>query len=245
MHLINSYHERHARHREKTLLLLMFLKEETYSNFATLQKLLNISAHQPLYRLLAKVIKQGLVQQRIFDYGGGKITLWGITQQGIAVVLQPNEPFPNAFEPSKLSGWSLQHHLLNQKVRLILESKGATHWLHGDRKHFLSLFKVKHRPDGVATLPNGQRFAVETERRLKTRVRYQEIMKSHLLARTNEDWFFVYYIVPDDQMKLALMALFNSITFLTFNGKPMTLETKHRNIFKFYTVDELAVPGGL
>ena len=88
----------------------------------------------------------------------------------------------------------------------------------------MGLFKVKHRPDGVITLPNGQRVAIETERNLKTKARYQEIMKSHLLARTNEDWFLVYYIVPDEQKKLALMKLFDSITFLTFNGRPMTLE---------------------
>lgn len=153
--------------------------------------------------------------------------------------MKPEDPFPNRFEPSKLTGWSLQHHLLNQKIRLVLEAKGATNWLNGDRKHFLSLFKVKHRPDGVITLPNGQRVAIETERNLKTKARYQEIMKSHLLARTNEDWFLVYYIVPDEQKKLALMKLFDSIAFLTFNGRPMTLEAKHRNIFKFFTVEEL------
>lgn len=243
MHLIKNYHDRYEKNREKKLALLLFLKEETYSDMSTLMQASGINDKRNFYRFIEGFIKSELVKKHIFCGMGGKISLWGITQQGIAVALQPNEPFPNAFEPSKLSGWSLQHHLLNQKIRLTLEKKGATNWLNGDRKHFLSLFKVKHRPDGVATHPNGQRFAIETERRIKTRVRYQEIMKSHLLARTNEDWFFVYYVVPDDQMKLALITLFSSITFLTFNGRPMTLEAKHRNIFKFYTIDELAAPG--
>jgi hypothetical protein len=45
---------------------------------------------------------------------------------------------------------------------------------------------VKHRPDGLLTLPDGNVIAIETERRLKTRARYQSIMASHLLARTRK-----------------------------------------------------------
>lgn len=237
--LLVDHHDRISRRKEKMVKLLTFLKEETYSDLQTLQTLFGFKTHSPISKLVTQTEKLGFVQKYIFEQSGGKITICGITQDGIAVVLKPEDPFPNRFEPSKLTGWSLQHHLLNQKIRLVLEAKGATNWLNGDRKHFLSLFKVKHRPDGVITLPNGQRVAIETERNLKTKARYQEIMKSHLLARTNEDWFLVYYIVPDEQKKLALMKLFDSIAFLTFNGRPMTLEAKHRNIFKFFTVEEL------
>ncbi|GAB7207642.1 hypothetical protein OS21_41380 [Dickeya oryzae] len=51
---------------------------------------------------------------------------------------------------------------------------------------------MKHRPDGLLTLPDGNVIAMETERRLKTRARYQSIMASHLLARTHKQWIYVF-----------------------------------------------------
>jgi hypothetical protein len=71
--------------------------------------------------------------------------------------------FPPRFEPARLKGWTLDHHLDNQLVHLMLAQKGATDWINGDRNTFLNQFKVKHRPDGLITLPNGKRIAVETE----------------------------------------------------------------------------------
>jgi hypothetical protein len=128
---------------------------------------------------------------------------------------------------------------LNQKVRLVLESQGATGWINGDRKHFLTEFNVKHRPDGVITLANGNRVAIETERNLKTPRRYQEIMKSHLVARKAEKWQHVYYVLPDEQKKMALTKIFDGIAFLNFGGRPIAIEQQHRDVFRFFTLDEL------
>ena len=243
MHLFDNHHARQERKKEKIVLLLKFLKEETYSDKKILMKILNLSdgSFSGFYRLMSRVCELGLIQNHIFDAPGGKVSLWGITMDGIAMVIQPDDTvFPSRFEPSKLTGWSMQHHLLNQQIRLILESKGARDWINGDRKNFMAQFDVKHRPDGVITLANGQRIAIETERNLKTKARYQEIMKSHLVAKKAEKWQYVYYVLPDEQKKLALMKLFDSITFLTFSGRPITLEQGHRDAFKFFTVEELA-----
>lgn len=238
--LIKSRSERIERRNEKIVKLLNFLKEETYSDLPTLQSLFNYKAHPPMSRLLSSVVDLGLIQKHIFNAPGGKVSLWGITMDGIAMVILPGDTvFPSRFEPSKITGWSMQHHILNQQIRLILEAKGARDWINGDRKNFLTQFDVKHRPDGVITLANGQRIAIETERNLKTKARYQEIMKSHLVAKKAEKWQHVYYVLPDDQKKLALMKLFNSITFLTFSGRPITLEQGHRDAFQFFTISEL------
>ncbi|HDX9051753.1 TPA: MobC family replication-relaxation protein [Yersinia enterocolitica] len=238
--LITDPQSRRNREKEKILTLLMFLKEETYSDFPTLMFLFNFKTHRVLYSLLKKVTDMGLIQKYVFESRGGNISLWGITNDGLSVVFKPEDGvFPPRFEPTRLKGWMLDHHLDNQAARLALEQKGATEWINGDRNNFLNQFNVKHRPDGLITLPSGQRVAIETERSLKTKARYQQIMTSHLLARTDELWFSVFYILPDIQKKLSLMKIFESIKFVIINSKPIEIETKHRNVFQFFTLDEL------
>lgn len=129
----------------------------------------------------------------------------GITSDGLAVVLTPDDKiFPARFEPSKITGWTLEHHLDNQAARLILEKKGASGWINGDRATFISQYQVKHRPDGLLTLPDGKVIAIETERRLKTRARYQSIMASHLLARTRKQWIYVFMLCPINRRSVRL-----------------------------------------
>lgn len=143
------------------------------------------------------------------------------------------------FKHVALSGWTLEHHLDNHAAKLILEKKGASGWINGDRATFLNLYQVKHRPDGLLTLPDGNVIAIETERRLKTRVRYQSIMASHLLARTRKQRIYVFYVVPDPQKKRALELLFDSIRHVIINHQHVPLEERHRRVFRIYTFDEL------
>ena len=103
--LISSDKERKGRNSEKMTQLLNFLKEETYSDFDTLKQLFRYKAHQPLYLLLDKLEGMGLIQKYVFVSRLGSLTLWGITQDGIAVVLSPEDNiFPARFEPAKLKG---------------------------------------------------------------------------------------------------------------------------------------------
>lgn len=239
--LMTNHQERKGRNQEKIRLLLDFLKEETYSDFATLKQLFGYQGHaKALYRLLDKVEGMGLIQKHVYSSRVGSLALWGITQDGIAVVINPDDRvFPSRFEPSKLKGWNLDHHLDNQLVHLTLEQKGATDWINGDRNTFLNQFKVKHRPDGLITLPNGRQIAIETERSLKTKARYQQIIQSHLAARTAESWFYVFYVLPDEQKKRALKLMFDTISHVMVNSQHVMLEAKHRRVFRFYTMDEL------
>jgi len=238
--LIATHNERTARNSEKIKRLLNFLKEETYSDFKTLMLLFGFRDHKSLYTLLSKVEGMGLIQKHVLESRTMKISLWGITSDGLAVVLTPDDAiFPARFEPSKITGWTLEHHLDNQAARLILEKKGASGWVNGDRTTFHSRYQVSHRPDGLITFPDGTVIAIETERRLKTKVRYQSIIASHLLARTNKYWIYVFYIVPDQQKKRAIELLFDSIKHVIVNHQHIPLEARHRHVFRVYTLDEL------
>lgn len=116
---------------------------------------------------------------------------------------------------------------------------GASNWINGDRSGFLNQYSSKHRPDGLITLPDGRQIAIETERSIKTKARYQSIMTSHLTARTNRHWFYVFYVTPDETKKRALQVIFNSITHVISNNQHVPVEAKHRDVFRFYTLDEL------
>lgn len=199
--------------------------------------------HKSLYTLLSKVEGMGLIQKHVLESLTMKISLWGITSDGLAVVLTPDDAiFPARFEPSKITGWTLEHHLDNQLARIILEKRGASGWINGDRSGFLSRYQVRHRPDGLLTLPDGKVIAIETERRLKTKARYQSIIANHLLARTNKYWkywIYVFYLVPDQQKKRAIELLFDSIKHVIVNHQHIPLEARHRHVFRVYTLDEL------
>lgn len=232
--------ERRERNHEKIRILLNFLKEETYSDFNTLMMIFGFKSHPPLIRLLKKVETMGLIQKHVHESRASRISLWGITADGLAVILTDDDKvMPARFEPSRLTGWSLDHHLDNQIVRLTLEKNGATEWINGDRSTFLSQYSVKHRPDGLISLPDGRLIAVETERRIKTKARYQSIMASHLLAINDKKWRYAFYVTPDEAKKRTLKIIFDSITAVIVKNQHVTLEPKHRDVFRFYTVNEL------
>lgn len=239
--LISDYKTRKQKSNDYLLKVLMFLKEETYSDMRTLMKLLGMKYHSPFYRLVNKMCDAGLIKKHSFKSLFGELPLWGITRSGLAIVLKPgDETVPPWFEPSKLRGWGLEHHLFNQHVRLELESQGATDWLNGDRAIFRHRYPgVKHRPDGVITLANGITIAIEGERYPKTPARYGQIMASHLRARSAECWKYVLYVTPDDKIKLILQKYFAGIKTLTVNASRVEVTPKFRSIFLFCTLDEL------
>lgn len=161
--------------------------------------------------------------------------------QGLARVVTPDDNvFPGYFEPGKLKYWTLEHRLLNQRVRIALEEKGGTNWVNGDRNEFKTRYPgVRHRPDGVMTLSSGAIVAVETERSMKTRARYINIINSHLAASDAGCWHYAMYVMPDDKTKASLGRLFDSIRTVMRNRVPVPFDAKNREMFLFRTIAEL------
>ncbi len=103
--LISTYQERQTRNSEKIKQLLNFLKEETYSDFKTLMLLFGFRDNKSLYSLLTKTERMGLIQKHVLESRTMKISLWGISSDGLAMVLTPNDKiFPARFEPSRITG---------------------------------------------------------------------------------------------------------------------------------------------
>ncbi len=241
--LIHDVAKRKEAAANRMLLLLNFLKEETYSDLRTLKRAVRYKSksHQPIYELLNKAVFMGFIIKYEYPVLTGKKSLWGITMQGLAMVVMPDdEVFPGYFEPGKLKYWSLEHRLLNQRVRLTLEEKGASHWINGDRGEFMARYPgTKHRPDGIITMDNGAIIAVETERSMKTRARYINIINSHLSASDAGHWHYAMYVMPDEQSKMSLIKLFDGIKTVIRKNVPVPFDAKNREMFLFRTIDEL------
>ncbi|WP_171847101.1 MobC family replication-relaxation protein [Enterobacter chengduensis] len=241
--LIHNVAERNEAANRRMEALLNFLKEETFSDFPTLKKVVGYKGrhNHAMYNLLNKAVTLGLLSKHEYPVLTGKKALWGITMQGLARVVNADDPvFPAYFEPGKLRHWTLGHRLLNQRVRLALEEKGGTGWLNGDRGAFMARYPgVRHRPDGIITLSNGAIVAVETERSMKTRARYISIINSHLAASDARRWHYAMYVIPDDKTRESLGRLFDSIRTVMRNSVPVPFDAKNREMFLFRTIAEL------
>ena len=241
--LIHNVAERNEAANRRMEALLSFLKEETFSDFLTLKKVVGYKGrhNHAMYNLLNKAVALGFLSQHEYPVLTGKKALWGITMPGLARVVNADDPvFPAYFEPGKLRHRTLEHRLLNQRVRLALEEKGGTGWLNGDRGAFIARYPgVRHRPDGIITLSSGAIIAVETERSLKTRARYITIINSHLAASDAGCWHYAMYVMPDDKTRVSLGRLFDSIRTVMRNSVPVPFDAKNREMFLFRTIAEL------
>ncbi|HDS4487045.1 TPA: molybdopterin-guanine dinucleotide biosynthesis protein MobC [Enterobacter hormaechei subsp. steigerwaltii] len=241
--LIHNVAERNEAANRRMRTLLYFLKEETFSDFQTLKRVVDYKGkhNHAMYKLLNKAVEMGLLIKHEYPVLTGKKSLWGITMQGLAMVVSANDKiFPAYFEPGKLKHWTLEHRLLNQRVRIALEQKGGKDWLNGDRGEFITRhLGVRHRPDGIITLSSGAIVAVETERTMKTRARYISIINSHLAASDAGRWHYAMYVMPDGKTKESLVRLFDSIRTVMRNNVPVPFDAKNREMFLFRTLDEL------
>lgn len=241
--LIHNVAERNKAANRRMLALLLFLKEETYSDFPMLKKAAGYKGKHDhaMYDLLKKAVAMGFVSKHQYPVLAGKKSLWGITMQGLAMVVKANDNvFPAYFEPAKLKPKTLEHRLINQRVRLALEGRGGTGWHNGDRKEFMAQYPgVRHRPDGVITLCSGAIVAVEIERSMKTRARYISIINSHLAASDAGHWHYAMYVTPDDKTKESLGKLFDSIRKVERNNVPVPFDAKQREMFLLRTIGEL------
>jgi hypothetical protein len=82
--LIHNVAERKEAANRKMLALLTFLKEETYSDFKTLKKVVGFKgkSHRPTYALLNKAVALGFLIKHEYPVIAGKKSLWGSPCKG-------------------------------------------------------------------------------------------------------------------------------------------------------------------
>ncbi|MFA0520519.1 hypothetical protein AB4501_26570, partial [Vibrio sp. 10N.222.55.E8] len=123
------------RAREKEMIVLRFLHQEIYSDFENLKKLLSLTKGT-ISKLITRMLNNGLIEKHTINLKTGKISLWGITDEGILRVDDIDNAPTYCFTPSRFSLVTLNHTLMNQQVYIALKHLNWTNWVNADRQLF-------------------------------------------------------------------------------------------------------------
>lgn len=201
------------RQREKTMLVLRFLRTSIYSTPEILGQVMGVRDRIAIYRTLKSLEKQGVLAQTnldAFSTDRVKFTLWGITKAGQeACVFDGEDPNTIVFNPSKISGANLKHYLMLQQIRIAGERGGWTDFNYCDRHARSKEVQKKDvsdkdiRPDLVALAPGAEgtgqklKVAIEAERVIKSSFRYKEkIIPGHVRNLNAGIYDFLVYVCP-------------------------------------------------
>lgn len=223
--LINSYQERLRLAEYKQARLLTFLRDETWSSAANVALLLECTL-SGAYKTLYQLERKGLITSH--QMASISLKIWGITPLGLfeswdndAVQLRRN------FQPSKINPLFVQHHLDLQVAMLKAQKTGIQKWMNGK----LLPKSMPQRPDAIMTMNSGSVMAIEYERTVKSKKRYEVIFSKYLQAIKAGEYQFIYYICPDDIFAERLSRLFTLIKSVPVAGQRVTLTDKHRSKF--------------
>lgn len=228
--LIASAAVRAARRNEKQRALLRFLRQEIWSTSAILGQVMGLSARQAIHRSLTNFEREGLLKRYGIEQLGGVLTLWGITAHGQGLAFNPDceQPVSAYFELSKVSPSHVAHALALQQLRISAEFAGWSGWTNGDRLG--SAAKGAKRPDALVSAPTGQRFAIEIERHIKTKKRYESILASCLQAIRRGDFAAVAWVCPDEGMAQRLAAIVRGIKAVPIAGQRVPVDPDRHHV---------------
>ena len=229
--LIKSYSHRMERHEEKTRIMLHFLRDETWSSAYILADLLGLSK-TGIYKTLRFL--EGETMIRSHYVSELKMKIYGITPTGLLYAwneLELMEERP-CFEPGRVKPLMMMHYLDTQRARLRAERSGWTNWVPG---HLLSKGLTK-RPDAVVINCSGQKIAVELERTVKSKRRYESIFAEYFQAIKRKEYDYIHYVCSDVGFSIRLARLFNLIETVPIAGQRVSIGDKHRARLPIYAL---------
>ena len=222
-----KYLERMARAQEKRHAILQFLGSgETYTTRAVTARLLKTS-EMSADRTLQALTRDGCLKTEWHQVNSRKVLIFGISAHGLALA---NQAIGKEFELGRTNSSYISHHLQTQKARLQAEEAGWQNWIPGKILYNQNLLKV---PDALGTRPDGTLVAVEIERHIKSRKRYESIISAHLQNISQKKFDEVHYL-SEGGLHIKVKAIFDAIQYIPVKGERVKLEQKHRDRFKFF-----------
>jgi len=245
MPVIQNPQERKQRAEQKRHDLLRFLRDELYTTPAVAGEVMQCG-ERAARQTIASMEKFNLVRRHVLQVLPGlpPITLVAITSHGQAMAfdVDTEEVNDRIFEVGGYSLVYLSHKLDTQRLRLQAMQCGRVQkWLPGESLGKLT--KNVKRPDAVLLTADKVRVAVEIERTIKNRKRYEGILSSHLTAIKQGKWNRVVWTSPDERISKRLQSLLKSIKRTQIAGIDTVLSEEHFKLLVFCTytnfVDQL------
>lgn len=189
---------------------LFFLEKETFTDLSVLTNLLGYASKWGAKKGLEKLEKSGLIKHHKMEtLTGQNIDLYGITTQGIYAITDP-EKLPSrvrGFEPSRVSLLTLPHRIKTHQTIVFLMKYGFKHIRIND---FFA--NAKKLPDAVVQNPeNDQRSTIEIELTIKSKPRYEKIIKDYQKFIDNGTIRFIHWITDDERKKKHLEKIFEEL----------------------------------
>jgi hypothetical protein len=231
--LISNYSERQLRASTKKRIILEFLRDETWTSPQVVARLINLSIGSA-YKILNRLKNEQLIiSHHVKDLN---LVIWGITTHGLMESWNDSDfetedrPY---FQPSRVKPVMMRHHIMLQQARLQAEVKHWSNWKPGN----LLAKGIAKRPDAIAVSSIGQNIAIELERTIKTKKRYEAIISLYLQAIKRKKYDEVHYVVPDKKFATSLKRLFGLITHVPVSGERIAIsKTKHLSKFLVYEI---------
>lgn len=214
--------------------VLRFLRDETWSNVDVLRTVCEVTTRQGAHSILSKMERDGLIKGvKLAITEKFKINIYGITAHGLAMSYGLDEKFEDRpiFDPTRLALSRVPHQIDLQHVRLRAEAAGWRDWTRGERLGF----QVKSRPDAIAVSPQGFKVALEVERTIKQRRRYQIIFNSHLAEIYKDKWQIVAYLGTAEVIG-RVKNIFDALEYTIKGGQEVRISDTERERFKFFDI---------
>ncbi|MEW5972344.1 MAG: hypothetical protein AB1713_01135 [Pseudomonadota bacterium] len=231
----HSHAERMARAADKRRRLLAFLRTEIWTTGDVVGELLDIRHPHTIRSLIHKLVAEELlISDEVVLPNGNTIKLVGVTLNGQAHAadLVGKDIILRHYEKGRV-GLSTIHHTLDlQMLRIRFAKAGWKGWTYADRLPPDQKSRTPHRPDAVSVHPgNGQRYAIEAERHLKTKKRYEAIIGHHLTGIWGGTYDRVLYATPTGIEGGALVSILSRINRVTVAGQSTPFTDKERALF--------------
>lgn len=238
--LISSFAERQERRAGKRQAVLNFMLTETWTGFEVIQRLLGLSAPAAL-RTLSAMERDGLLRRHLVPEL--RLSLWGITHEGAITAAYELVEAPRwqVFEPSKVKPLAVAHRLATHEARLRAGEAGWSSWVPG---HHLPT-RQNIQPDATVTDGAGRRIAVEIERTVKTRRRYESIFSGYLRLVKDGQVDLVHYVCPRPEMAPRLARMFSEIKAVPVLNERVPLTERHRARFLVFPMTTWPGEGAL
>ena len=193
-------------------LALDFLADEVYTNRQILREVTGITSSQGIGGFIKRLEKLGFAKEinlPSVEEPNKTYKIIGITQQGMA---EAGFTDRRGFEMSKLKHSQLLHKFLCQKVHLEAIANNQQYisgrWLTSE---WFGGKSIK-RPDALIITHDNQKIAIEAERTIKSKYRYQEIIVQYLKMIKANQLHKIRYVMPDDNKAKIVEKAMKSIS---------------------------------
>jgi len=232
--ITHSHAERMARAADKRRRVLAFLRTEIWTTADVIGELLDIRHPHTIRSLIQKLVAEELLAvDEVVLPNGNTVKLVGITINGQAhaAALVGKDIILRHYEKGRVGLSTIYHTLDLQLLRIRFAKAGWKGWTYSDRLSPDQKSKAPHRPDAVSTHPNGLRYAIEAERHLKTKKRYEAIIGHHLSAMRSGAYDRVLYATPTGIEGAALVSVLSRISRVLVAGQSTPFTDAERALF--------------